>query len=118
MPALRRQALRWRDAAVRMAPSVPDARDGQCALQAELGLLDMAESCLAAMMDDFPRVFLPGVTATDLAINVQRGEHQAAAEALLTATETSAIQSWWIFLAPARRLPRQSRFAAVRGGRR
>ena len=176
-------------------------------------MLDMAESCLAAMVDDFPRMFLPGVTATDLAINVQRGEierfllppeqldgfpdgaklgmgtayflanqvdvarslyesvrpdlfalppnpvapgdvtdalvvagmlqesgeiehalvltsaveetlarlpgsssvgaftptilalgrseYQAAAEALLTATETSAMQSWWIFLAPA-----------------
>ena len=68
------EALRWRDTAVRMAPSSPDARDGQCAIQADLGMLEMAESCLDAMVEDFPRVFVPGLTATDLAIRIQRGE--------------------------------------------
>lgn len=67
-------ALRWRDAAVRIAPASRDTREGQCALQAELGMLDMAASCLEALLADFPRRFVPGLSATDLAILVQRGE--------------------------------------------
>ena len=67
-------ALRWRDAAVRLAPKSRDLRESQCASQAELGMLEMAESCLASLVADFPRRFVPGLSATDLAIDVQRGE--------------------------------------------
>lgn len=69
-------ALRWQDAAVRIAPKSRDWREGQCAVQAELGLLDMAESCLEALVADFPKRFIPRLSPSDLAINVQRGEIQ------------------------------------------
>lgn len=67
-------ALRWQDAAVRMAPTSRDAREGQCAVQAELGMLDRAESCLEALFADFPRRYIPGLSPTDLAIFAQKGE--------------------------------------------
>ena len=67
-------ALRWHDAAVRIAPTSREARQDQCAVQAELGMLDRAESCLEALFADFPRRFIPGLSSTDLSILAQRGE--------------------------------------------
>ena len=66
-------ALRWVDEGVRLSPRSPDLRSTQCMMRIELGDLDAAEQCLAALAEDFPQQNAMGMSGAHLALGVLRG---------------------------------------------